>query len=83
MNLHEYQAIEFLSKYEVPTQGGVAVTSVDEAVAAYQKMATDKGTKFAVVKAQIHAGGRGKGTMKEAPEQHGVDPNRRSGQAGQ
>ena len=73
MNLHEYQAKELLKKYNVPTQNGIAAENVDEAVNAYQKMATDNGTKFAVVKAQIHAGGRGKGTMKEAPEQHGVE----------
>lgn len=72
MNLHEYQAKELLKKYNVPTQGGIAVDSVDKAINAYQQMAVDNGTKFAVVKAQIHAGGRGKGTMKEAPEQHGV-----------
>lgn len=72
MNLHEYQAKELLTRYNVPTQGGVAVSTVDEALAAYQQMATDKGTRFAVVKAQIHAGGRGKGTMREVPEQHGV-----------
>lgn len=72
MNLHEYQAKELLKKYNVPTQGGIAVTNVEGALNAYKQMAVDNGTKFAVVKAQIHAGGRGKGTMKEVPEQHGV-----------
>ena len=72
MNLHEYQAKELLKRYNVPAQGGIAVDNADDAVKAYQQMAVDNGTKFAVVKAQIHAGGRGKGTMKEAPEQHGV-----------
>lgn len=72
MNLHEYQAKELLGKYNVPTQTGVAVSTVDEAVAAYKKIAEESGSKFAVVKAQIHAGGRGKGTMKEVPAQHGV-----------
>ena len=72
MNLHEYQAKELLKKYNVPTQGGIAVENADDAVKAYQQMAVDNGTKFAVVKAQIHAGGRGKGTMREVPEQHGV-----------
>lgn len=72
MNLHEYQAKELLKRYNVPTQGGIAVDNVDDALNAYKQMAVDNGTKFAVVKAQIHAGGRGKGTMKEAPEQHGV-----------
>lgn len=72
MNLHEYQAKELLKRYNVPTQQGIAVDTVDGAVNAYKQIAIDTGTKFAVVKAQIHAGGRGKGTMKEVPEQHGV-----------
>ncbi len=72
MNLHEYQAKSLLQEYDVPTQGGIAVETPDEAVSAYEEMATQKGTKFAVIKAQIHAGGRGKGTMKEAPDQNGV-----------
>ncbi len=73
MNLHEYQAKELLKSYNVPTQDGIAVENVDDAVAAYNKVAEETGAKFAVVKAQIHAGGRGKGTVKEAPEQHGVE----------
>ncbi|OJU74158.1 MAG: succinate--CoA ligase subunit beta [Bacteroidetes bacterium 47-18] len=72
MNLHEYQAKELLKKYNVPTQEGLAVATVEEAVAAYKDIAAASGSKFAVVKAQIHAGGRGKGTMKEVPAQHGV-----------
>jgi succinyl-CoA synthetase beta subunit len=61
MNLHEYQAKELLKKYNVPVQEGVAVKNVEDAVAAYKKIAADTNNKFAVVKAQIHAGGRGKG----------------------
>ena len=72
MNLHEYQAKELLKRYKVPTQEGIAVSTVDEAVNAYKQMAVENGTKFAVVKAQIHAGGRGKGRMVEVPEQSGV-----------
>lgn len=72
MNLHEYQAKELLKRYNVPTQEGVAASSVDEAVNAYNKIATEHGSKFAVIKAQIHAGGRGKGRMVEVPEQSGV-----------
>src|SRR4051812_12850835 len=72
MNLHEYQAKELLKRYNVPTQEGIAVEKVDDAVNAYKKIAVDNGTKFAVVKAQIHAGGRGKGRMKEVPDQSGV-----------
>jgi len=72
MNLHEYQAKELLKQYNVPTQEGIAVHNVDEAVNAYKQIAVDTGSKFAVLKAQIHAGGRGKGTIKEVPTQHGV-----------
>jgi len=72
MNLHEYQAKQLLKQYQVPTQEGIAVETAADAVKAYEQVATEKGTKFAVIKAQIHAGGRGKGTMKEKPEQHGV-----------
>lgn len=71
MNLHEYQAKELLKKYNVPVQEGVAVETVEAAVAAYNKIATDTNNKFAVVKAQIHAGGRGKGKI-EGSEQRGV-----------
>ena len=72
MNLHEYQAKELLKHYNVPVQEGIAVSNVSEAVNAYKQIATDTGSKFVVVKAQIHAGGRGKGTMTEVPTQHGV-----------
>lgn len=72
MNLHEYQAKELLKRYKVPVQEGIAVEKVDDAVNAYKQISVDNGTKFAVVKAQIHAGGRGKGRMKEVPDQSGV-----------
>ena len=57
MKIHEYQAKEILRKFDVPTPRGIACFSVDEAVSAAQKL----GGKVWVVKAQIHAGGRGKG----------------------
>ncbi len=65
MNLHEYQAKELLKKYNVPVQEGFACTTVHEAEEAYRQIKTQYGSNFAVVKAQIHAGGRGKGTIKE------------------
>jgi succinyl-CoA synthetase beta subunit len=65
MNLHEYQAKELLKKYNVPVQEGFACSSVHEAEEAYRQIKTQFGSSFAVVKAQIHAGGRGKGTVKE------------------
>ena len=61
MNLHEYQGKELLKSFGVAVQGGIIAHSVEEAVAAFQKLQEDTGTEFAVVKAQIHAGGRGKG----------------------
>ena len=72
MNLHEYQAKELLKRYNVPVQNGVAFTTVDNIVTAYNETAARTGSKFVVIKAQIHAGGRGKGTFIEVPEQHGV-----------
>jgi succinyl-CoA synthetase beta subunit len=65
MNLHEYQAKELLKKYNVPVQEGFAAGTVHEAEEAYRQIKTLYGSNFAVVKAQIHAGGRGKGTVKE------------------
>lgn len=65
MNLHEYQAKELLKKYNVPVQEGVACTTVEEAITAYEQIKEKSGSKFAVIKAQIHAGGRGKGLVKE------------------
>ena len=61
MNLHEYQGKELLKKYGVAIQEGKMVDSVDEAVQAYRQLQEETGTDAAVVKAQIHAGGRGKG----------------------
>src|SRR5215470_6701 len=65
MNLHEYQAKELLKKYNVPVQEGFACGSVHEVEEAYRQIKTQFGSSFAVIKAQIHAGGRGKGTIKE------------------
>lgn len=72
MNLHEYQAKELLKKYNVPIQEGTAVETVEDAVKAYEQIVAESGSKFAVLKAQIHAGGRGKGHIKEVPSQNGV-----------
>ncbi len=65
MNLHEYQAKELLKKYGVAVQEGYACSTVHEAEEAYRQIKTQFGSSFAVVKAQIHAGGRGKGKVKE------------------
>jgi succinyl-CoA synthetase beta subunit len=61
MNVHEYQAKELLAKQGIPVPAGHAALSVEEAVTAAQKL---PGPLY-VVKAQIHAGGRGKGKFKE------------------
>ena len=60
MKIHEYQAKDLLKSYNVAVPAGIAATSVDEAVAAAKRM-KDSGSTLFVVKAQIHAGGRGKG----------------------
>ena len=65
MNLHEYQAKQLLKKYNVHTQEGIAVSTPHDAEEAYRQIKTTYGSPFAVVKAQIHAGGRGKGKIKE------------------
>ncbi len=65
MNLHEYQAKGLLKKYGVLTQEGIAASTVHEAEEAYRQIKTQYGSSFAVIKAQIHAGGRGKGKIRE------------------
>ena len=71
MNLHEYQAKELLKKFNVPVQEGIACNTATEAEEAYRQIHSQYGSRFAVVKAQIHAGGRGKGTI-QGTEQRGV-----------
>ena len=61
MNLHEYQGKALLSGFGVRTQRGIVAHTPDEAVEAAKKLAEETGTGWFVVKAQIHAGGRGKG----------------------
>jgi len=61
MNIHEYQGKEILKKYGVRVQEGLTADTAEEAVAAAQKLTEQTGTSWYVIKAQIHAGGRGKG----------------------
>jgi succinyl-CoA synthetase beta subunit len=61
MKIHEYQAKEILRRFGVPVPKGIACFSVDEAEAAAKQIIADTGSEVVVVKAQIHAGGRGKG----------------------
>jgi succinyl-CoA synthetase beta subunit len=68
MKIHEYQAKEILRQAGVAVPRSIVARSAEEAAAAYRSL----GGALAVVKAQIHAGGRGKGTIQGNPKQHGV-----------
>ncbi len=61
MNLHEYQGKNILNSFGVKIQRGLVATTPDEAVAAAQQLTEETGTSWHVIKAQVHAGGRGKG----------------------
>ena len=61
MNLHEYQGKEILSSFGVRTQRGIVAHNANEAVVAAKQLTAETGTGWHVIKAQIHAGGRGKG----------------------
>ena len=61
MKIHEYQGKQILAKYGVPVPKGYPAFTVDEAYEAAKKLSTETGNALVVVKAQIHAGGRGKG----------------------
>ncbi|WP_237227148.1 ADP-forming succinate--CoA ligase subunit beta [Rubinisphaera sp. JC750] len=68
MKIHEYQAKQLFREAGVPVPRGIVAHSLDDVTQAFQQL----GGSLAVVKSQIHAGGRGKGTFKEQPEQRGV-----------
>ena len=61
MNLHEYQGKEILEKFNVKVQKGYVADNIEDAVKCAQKIQKETGTCIFVIKAQIHAGGRGKG----------------------
>jgi len=61
MNLHEYQAKQILSSFGVPVPKGIMAETIEQAVDAAKEIQKLSGSQFCVVKAQIHAGGRGKG----------------------
>ncbi len=61
MNIHEYQGKDILKKYGVRVQEGLTADTAEEAVEAAKKLTEQTGTSWYVIKAQIHAGGRGKG----------------------
>ncbi len=78
MKIHEFQAKQILRDAGVAVPKGLVARSADEAAAAFKEL----GGNLAVVKAQIHAGGRGKGTLKENPQQHGVQLVKSADEAG-
>lgn len=71
MNLHEYQGKEILKSFGVAIQEGIVADTVEGAIAAAEELTKQTGTKYWVVKSQIHAGGRGKGKIA-GTEQRGV-----------
>ena len=71
MNIHEYQAKEVLKSFGVKIQEGIVADTPEGALEAAKKLNAETGTSWYVLKAQIHAGGRGKGTVKETGS-HGV-----------
>jgi len=77
MKIHEYQAKELLRNAGVAVLQNIVAATPQEAAAAFNQI----GAPIAVVKAQIHAGGRGKGTIKDNPQQRGVQLVRTSEEA--
>src|SRR5262249_49526198 len=74
MNIHEYQAKELLRRYGVAVPKGFPAFSVEEAVSAATKLSEGKSNPVFVVKAQIHAGGRGKaGGVKVVKDMQAVN----------
>src|SRR5262245_27733804 len=61
MKIHEYQAKQLFTKYGVPIPRGYPAMTVDDAEVAAKRLIAETGNSVVVVKAQIHAGGRGKG----------------------
>ena len=61
MNLHEYQGKDLLNSFGVRVQRGVVASNADDAVEAAKQLSKETGTEWWVIKAQVHAGGRGKG----------------------
>jgi succinyl-CoA synthetase beta subunit len=73
MKIHEYQAKELLGARGIPIPPGIMVQSEGQATEAARKLIEETGNPVVVVKSQIHAGGRGKGTFREHPGLRGVN----------
>lgn len=65
MNIHEYQAKEVLKGYGVKIQEGIVAETPEAALEAAKQLNAETGTSWYVIKAQIHAGGRGKGKIQQ------------------
>ncbi len=61
MKIHEYQGKEIFKSYDIPIQDGYVIEKIDDALETIKKVQKEFNTEAVVVKAQIHAGGRGKG----------------------
>jgi succinyl-CoA synthetase beta subunit len=72
LNIHEYQAKQLMGKYSVPHQRGIVVESADQVISAAEKVMKDYNTKNLIIKAQILAGGRGKGHFNHGEKMGGV-----------
>ena len=68
MNLHEYQGKDLLSSFGVTVQRGIVAKTISEVISAGKELTKSTGSNWYVVKAQIHAGGRGKGGGVKLPK---------------
>ena len=73
MKIHEHQAKELMARRGISVPLGRVARSVEEAVSAVRPLIEESGNRVVVLKSQIHAGGRGKGTFKEHPGINGVN----------
>lgn len=73
MKIHEYQAKQLMAGRGIPVPAGTMAITIEEAVAAVRPLVESSGNPVVVLKSQIHAGGRGKGTFKEHPDTNGVN----------
>jgi succinyl-CoA synthetase beta subunit len=73
LKVHEYQAKQIMASRGIPVPLGTMATTVEDAVAAVRPLIEKSGNSVVVLKSQIHAGGRGKGTFQEHPDLRGVN----------
>jgi succinyl-CoA synthetase beta subunit len=73
LKVHEYQAKQIMASRGIPVPLGTMATTVEDAVAAVRPLIEKSGNPVVVLKSQIHAGGRGKGTFQEHPDLRGVN----------